>query len=352
MASILVVNYNSYKIRNIVRECLKNMFALHYRPLEIIILDNASMDGSIDYIENLIREAAPEDINIRIVRLSKNFGFANANNIGFKLIDKMSRYVILMNIDLAPEAGSLRDLVDHLNNHDDSLAGVQGRILSWDGNFIDSCGGIIDKYGFRHSLGQFLRHDHYIPETFITYCDGSYAIYRREVLNKVGGLFFPYFFMWGDDYELGIRLWRHGYKLKYVPITAGRHYRSGIVKGYLRNPHLRYWIRKSDISVLLIYERYIYGILFKILLSLLESILRADKYKLRGIIDGMLLGWIIRKFNSKFSCRNGELRVNIKLSRLLRIWVKYIFKNSHHKEPYNELSSIITKKLSYIKLNK
>jgi len=44
----------------------------------------------------------------------------------------------------------------------------------------------------------------------VTYIDGAFSVFRIEAIEKSGGLFMPYFFMWGDDYELGIRLWRKG----------------------------------------------------------------------------------------------------------------------------------------------
>jgi GT2 family glycosyltransferase len=102
------------KIKDIVSESFRAIFNLKYRPLEIIIVDNNSSDGSFEFINNLAREANPKDVKIRFLKLSKNYGFAIANNIAFLQRSREAKYVALINNDLAPHPDFLTKLVEFL----------------------------------------------------------------------------------------------------------------------------------------------------------------------------------------------------------------------------------------------
>ena len=83
LVTVITVNFNSMKIKDVVAESLRAIFNLKYRPLEIIVVDNNSLDGSFEFIKNLAKEVAPKDVKIKFLKLSKNLGFAVANNIAF-----------------------------------------------------------------------------------------------------------------------------------------------------------------------------------------------------------------------------------------------------------------------------
>jgi cellulose synthase/poly-beta-1,6-N-acetylglucosamine synthase-like glycosyltransferase len=99
-ATAIVVNYNSLGKWDIIESCLKRIFSLNYRPLEIIVVDNGSDDGSFELIKQLIEEIRQDEgFKIRIIRLSKNYGFAAANIIAYRLRDPESKYIALINND-------------------------------------------------------------------------------------------------------------------------------------------------------------------------------------------------------------------------------------------------------------
>jgi GT2 family glycosyltransferase len=282
------------KIKDIVSESFRAIFNLKYRPLEIIIVDNNSSDGSFEFINNLAREANPKDVKIRFLKLSKNYGFAIANNIAFLQRSREAKYVALINNDLAPHPDSLTKLVEFLERSNE-LGGVQGKILTWDGSKIDSAGALYTNYGIRYPIGQTLPSSMYNVMTYVGFVDGAYSVYKVEAILRCGGLFLPYFFMYGDDYELGIRLWRSGYKLLYVPITAGRHYRSATCRESSMKPLLEYWAWRSELSVMIMYDDlWLIHVLLRTPMILLGALLTHRKIIIKGFIDGIYTGLKLR----------------------------------------------------------
>jgi GT2 family glycosyltransferase len=280
LVTVIVVNYNSSSIWEIVRESIGSTLNLNYRPLEIILVDNGSTDGSQKLLRDLIRKPTRQKARVKFLQLPTNYGFAVANNIAFEHRNKRSKYVALINNDLAPEPDSLDQLVDYLEENPE-VAGVQGKILSWDGKFIDSAGCYITPYMETYAVG------HTLPATFcnkpidVSYPSGAYSVYAVKAVVEAGGLFLPYFFMYGDDIELGIRLWRSGYKLKYLPITAGRHYGSATAKRV--SGVIDYWSLRSRLSLMLMYNDYSPSLLLR--LFTFSPLTLFKKIRMKAVID-------------------------------------------------------------------
>ncbi len=346
--TVIVVNYNSRDKWHIVEHCLKKIFSLKYRPIKIIIVDNGSTDGSYELIEQLVKcTEQNEKIEIRVLRLSRNYGFAIANIIAYKLRDPRSKYVALINNDLAPEPNSLERLVSILEKYP-KIAGIQGIILSWDGRYIDSYGALVTDHGICYNVASGMRHVgvQKLKPIVVTYVDGAFSVYRVDALERAGGLFIPYFFMWGDDYELGIRLWRSGYILMAVPIVVGKHYRGASTQLDRCNtifipprlPYiLEYWSWASDIAVTVVLYGYIYPLqlLKRIPTTFIAALLKHSKAILRGFLDGIRLGLRLRKMvlNQKPWLKvpkepRLKSRLLWELALLIRLYLKYGMKAS------------------------
>jgi GT2 family glycosyltransferase len=305
--TVIVINYNSQNKWHITEYCFKRIFSLNYRPLEIIVVDNGSTDGSYELIKQLAKTVKQDNnFTVRIVRLSKNYGFAVANIIAYKLRDPRSRYVALINNDLAPEPDSLEELVKVLEKHP-KFAGIQGVILTWDGRYIDTYGVLMSEHGIGYCVASFMGSTYVrkLSPFIVTYVDGAFSIYRVEALEESGGLFMPYFFMWGDDYELGIRLWRSSYMLMAIPIIVGRHYRGASTllneRKILEPPCLpyilEYWYWVSNIAVTVVLYGYPYPLqlLKRIPTALIAALLKRSKAILLGFLDGVKLGFKLRR---------------------------------------------------------
>jgi len=343
LVTVIVVNYNSSKIKEVVSKSIKSILSLKYRPLEVIIVDNGSIDGSYEYIKQLIENVKQDKgLTVKIVRLSRNYGFAVANIVAYRLRDPRSRYVVLVNNDLAPEPDSLQKLIKILEKHH-RVAGLQGIILTWDGRYIDTYGALVSDHGISYAVASFME-SAYIQElkpVIPTYVDGAFSVYRVEALEKSGGLFMPYFFMWGDDYELGIRLWRSGYVLAAVPIVVGRHYRGAstqlgghsIIFETPRLPYiLEYWSWVSNIAVAVVLYGYPYPLqlLKRVPTTLIAALLKRSKAILRGFLDGIRLGFKLRMLLLRQKpwlrfVREPRLRTRLirELTLLTRLYIRY-----------------------------
>jgi len=302
------VNYNSRNKWGIVSSSLKCILSLDYRPLEIIIVDNGSTDGSFEMIKQLLSDVKLDaDLNVKIIRLSKNYGFAVANIIAYKLRNPGSKYIALINNDMCPQKDSLKRLITYLEELGERVAGAQGAVLSWDASYILTYGGFITDHGMLGGIAAFMESSilRKLKPIIVTYIDGAYSVYRVEALEKAGGLFMPYFFMWGDDYELGIRLWRSGFKLIAVPIVAGKHYAGAVttIKGstIYEPPKMPYayeywsWVSNIAVTIVLYGHPYPLQILKKLVIALIIAMLKKSKAILRGFIDGVKLGMALRR---------------------------------------------------------
>jgi GT2 family glycosyltransferase len=225
--SIIWLNYNSLPFIDIALKSLKSLFCIDYSNYEIIIVDNASTDRSINMIEEFVDEIKIKTDGlppIKVIKNTRNLGFTFGNFIGYKNRCKHSEYVAIINNDLIVEPSSLRFLIAFLKCHQD-VGAVQGKVITWNEDKIDNCGWYFDSmfrvYARYHGLPMTKGNE----EALISYTTGCYSVFRVTALEKCGGLFgfiLPYFGYF-DDATMCLRLWRKGYKVMYVPVLAGRH---------------------------------------------------------------------------------------------------------------------------------
>ena len=127
--SVIIVNYNvKYYLDQCIRSVLR-AFVLMNTPAEIIVVDNHSADGSVDYLE----KRYPQMLYpmVRFVRSAHNLGFARANNIAIR--QSRGEYVLLLNPDTIVGEDTLKASVDFMDAHEDAgavgvrMLGAQGR---------------------------------------------------------------------------------------------------------------------------------------------------------------------------------------------------------------------------------
>lgn len=125
--SILIINWRSVEF---LEKCLASIYQNSRGvSLEVIVLDNASFDGSADMIERRFTE-------VRFIQGEKNIGFAQANNIAYA--SSRGRYILFLNPDTEVQGGALRGLVSCLNSF--PKVGIAGpRLLNSDGTLQTSC---------------------------------------------------------------------------------------------------------------------------------------------------------------------------------------------------------------------
>jgi GT2 family glycosyltransferase len=213
LISVIVVNWNR---RELLRACLQSLKRQTGVAFEIIVVDNGSGDGSA--------EMAEREFRVRVIRNVENRGFCAANNQGIRAAS--GEFIALLNNDAEAEPGWLEALWRACN----SAPGVgmaASKILVWeDPRLIDKAGHLIYPDGQNRGRGSGMRDcGQFDRQEDVLWPDGSAALYRRAMLEEIGG-FDEDFFAYGDDAELGLRARIAGWRCIYTPEAVVRHRRS------------------------------------------------------------------------------------------------------------------------------
>jgi len=218
LVSIVILNYNG---REYVKRCLDSVSKLDYPNFEIIFVDNASTDGSLE----LVRKLFGNDSRLKIVCNNKNLGYAEGSNVGANMAK--GKFVIFLNNDIEIDPCSLKELVEVMEG-DSKIGAAQGKIITLGTDKIDSTGGFIDYNGWSYirgkgeiDRGQYNK----VDEVFFA----SSPIVRKELFDLIGG-FDPSFFFSSEETDLCWRIRLHGYKVVYVPTSPIYHVGKGTIK--------------------------------------------------------------------------------------------------------------------------
>lgn len=240
MVSIVIVNFNG---RNFLSRCLSSVLKTNYPNFEVIIVDNGSTDGSAELVQRCFQYN-----NIRIIRNSRNLGFAEGNNIGARAAK--GEYVVFLNNDTEVDAEWLKELVTVMES-DEAIAAAQSKLLSFDRKTIDSTGDFINFLGMgwmrgrgEEDKGQYDK----IGEIFSA--RGAGMIVRKQILREIG-CFDSDFFMICEDVDLGWRIRLNGYKVVFVPKSVVYHFGSGTRKKFERAAESYYYNTRNGISMLI-----------------------------------------------------------------------------------------------------
>ena len=312
--TVIIVNYNSAKNIKVVLESVRATLELDYSPMEVIIVDNGSTDDTDKTLQELLSKHASKGVNVKFIKLQKNLGFGAANNIGYAHCDSSSKYVALINSDLAPARRSLTAFVDYMERHPEA-AGVQGKILTWDGNRIDNAGRYFSRSWFMLPRGVMKPARTEYPEGPVTYLDGAYSVYSVAAIRKIRTFFVEEFFLYGDDYEIGLRLWEAGFALCYFDVIAGRHYRGATMEGI--EASLAYFQWQGLIGTIVVHDPYWFVLVPLRLPFIFRSTAAYAKFATKGALRGITLGLRLKRRFGRMS-RNRVPRLSH--LPLLKLW--------------------------------
>ncbi|MGB9776071.1 MAG: glycosyltransferase family 2 protein [Anaerolineae bacterium] len=219
-ASVIIPVWNG---REYLPACLDALLAQDYLDFEVIVVDNASTDGSAD----LVAEKYPQ---VRLIRNAQNLGYAGGCNAGLKVA--RGDVLVLLNQDTVVQRGWLCTLVEALQKPEVGIVGC--KILYPDGKTIQHAGGWIEwPLGLAHHYGQGEQDEGQWDEPRqVDYVTGAAMAFRRDVMEKVGRLdeeFWPGYF---EDSDFCFRGREMGYEVWYVPSARVFHV-EGI---FIRNP--------------------------------------------------------------------------------------------------------------------
>lgn len=297
--SVIIVNYNvKYYLDQCIRSVLRAFeemkkasssdSSVNEEVAEIIVVDNHSADGSVDYLE----KRYPQMLYpmVRFVRSAHNLGFARANNIAIR--QSRGEYVLLLNPDTIVGEDALKASVDFMDAHEDAgavgvrMLGAQGR------RAMESRRGLpTPMVSFFKMLGFCNRWPHhrlfgkyymgYLPwdePCQIEVVSGAYCMLRRKALDEVG-LLDEDFFMYGEDIDLSYRVLKGGYHNYYLPVDILHYKGESTQKSSFRYVHVFYE------AMLIFFRKHYSGMTFLLSLPIKTAIYAKALMALVGMLS-------------------------------------------------------------------
>jgi GT2 family glycosyltransferase len=247
--AVVVVSWNSAAW---LPGCLDSVEGLARPPREIVVVDNASTDGSPEV-------AARDRPRVRVLPLARNAGFCEANNLGIAATG--SPYVLVLNPDTRLRPSFLEELLPAFE--DPSVGIAAGKLLRFDGVTLDSAGQELGRsrqprdrgYG-GPDRGAFDR------DGPVFGACGAAALYRRAMLDHVadpgGAVFDPAFFAFNEDLDLAWRARRLGWTAAYRHAAVALHARGGSAGAPgVRRPFGALWWRSPEVRFHVLKNRYL-----------------------------------------------------------------------------------------------
>jgi GT2 family glycosyltransferase len=239
IVSAVITTYNS---ASSIEACLNSLLRQRYQPLEIVVVDNASSDGTRDVLEKF-RDRA------RIVLNQQNVGFAAAQNQGFSLAT--GDWLLSLNPDVILDPDFIVQLIAKADS-DSQLGTLCGKLLRWQPGSAEERSRVIDSTGiyFTRNLRHFdrgaeeLDHGQYDRNEYVFGATGAAALYRREMIRdvSVAGQFFDEdFFAYREDADVAWRARLMGWKCLYVPSAVGWHVRRVTPERFEQLPWVINW---------------------------------------------------------------------------------------------------------------
>jgi GT2 family glycosyltransferase len=240
LVSIVILNYNGKKF---LSKCLDSVSKTNYPNFEVILVDNASTDGSAESEVKSLNLS-----NLKVIHNTRNLGFAEGNNIGARSAN--GDYVVFLNNDTVVDPEWLKELVSVMES-DRNIGAAQSKLIQFDRKTIDSTGDFINFYG-RGWLRGYGEEDkgQYDQKTEIFSARGAGMIVRKQILNKID-YFDSTFFMVCEDIDLCWRIRLNGYTVAFVPKSIIYHFGSGTRKMFEKTAESYYYnVRNCHIMLI------------------------------------------------------------------------------------------------------
>jgi GT2 family glycosyltransferase len=317
--SIVIVTWNS---RRYIEKCLKCLCKQLYTDYEIIVVDNASLDSTIEYLNQ-------NHSHLTIIKNQSNLGFAKAGNQGIKASE--GEFILMLNPDVFPEPNFLEELVKTLSQNS-RYGAVGGKLLLFSpgkkSRTIDSTGLFLtrslkarDRGNLKEDWGQYDQ-----EEDIFAVC-GAAVIFRREALEKIktaGEYFDEDFFAYYEELDLCWRMQLIGFECGYNPRAVAYHVRGGSgfkPKFFQKTPFMqritvrnRYFMLIKNLSKINLLIFFPFFFLTELALMFYSCICAPHLLKVYGDIVGNLKRLLKKRSFIQHS--------RTKNSRYIRQWIK------------------------------
>ena len=280
--------------------CLEAVGRLEHRPLEIVVVDCASADGSLD----VARRHAPPGLPLQALDLGENRGFTGGMNAA--LAASRSPWVLSLNADARPAPDFLTRLLDRAGAHPELRTGaVTGRLVrppAADGTrLLDACGMRLTS-SWRHldrGSGEPDRGQHMRPERVFG-ATGAACLYRREALDDAaiegedGEVFDTRFHSFREDAELCFRLRERGWEILYEPAAVAEHRRLNLPERRSAMPAAVNYHSLKNRYLLRLYHQTAGNVLRTLLPTLVRDLMALAWVLLRERTSLPAYGWLWR----------------------------------------------------------
>jgi GT2 family glycosyltransferase len=221
LVSAIVVNWNGGAM---LQEALASLFHQTWPALEVILVDNASTDGSADQAQRCFGD------RLIVIRNSRNEGFAGGNNRGFTAAN--GEWVFLLNSDAVCDPDAVEELMRFAADRAD-VGQLACRVVQMDKPHVfDSAGLLLYPDGVSRPRGwQEKDQGQYDRAEEVLAPHGCACALRKVMLDRIGG-FDEDFFCYFEDLDLGVRGQLAGWKCWYVPGSRVRHRKSATAGNY------------------------------------------------------------------------------------------------------------------------
>ena len=238
MICVVLVNYNGKKYNE---ACIASILKSQCKEkLEIVVVDNASTDGSMGKLEELY--AGTE--NVHLLYLKENYGFSKANNEGIRwALDKKCKYILLQNNDTIIEPGAIGEMVS-LQCRTGHI--IVPKILYADRPDIIWCAGgelsgLLKKP--KHTGAGQIDRGQFNKEGRCTFANGCCILLSDQIIEKLG-LLDERFFLYYEDTEYSMRAEKHDIEISYCGQAVVYHKVNGSTGGN-DNPVNAYYITRN-----------------------------------------------------------------------------------------------------------
>ncbi len=236
LVSIIIINWNGLRW---LPDCFESLTKQNYKNYEIIFVDNASKDDSVDWVKKHYPKTT-------IIVNSKNLGFADANNVGLR--KARGEYVLFLNNDTCVTRTFLTELVNAMGP---TIGGVQSKILLMDyPDTHDSVGAFLTPTGFLFHYGFGKKNiAKYNKQIDLYTTKGACMMFRKDVLEEVaidGNIFDPDYFAYFEETDMCHRVWLAGYRIVYAHKSVIFH-KMGATSSSMNNTFIQYHSFKNRI---------------------------------------------------------------------------------------------------------
>ncbi|GFP74271.1 glycosyltransferase family 2 protein [Clostridium fungisolvens] len=240
MFSVVIANWNGEAL---LEKCLQSFVNQSFKEFKLYLVDNGSKDSSIDIINGY-----NDELDIELIKLDKNTGFAYANNVGMlRAFNDDNPYIVTLNNDLELEKNCFRVLKGFIENNKEYDVFQITMINYYNRNVTDATGLSFNKRNFVSQMGYGMSINEIpnMPVDIDGACAGA-AVYSKTALKKVqdrNGIFDSRFFAYFEDTDLALRLKNAGFRAALVKAAIVYHMHSAT--GKKDSPFKEYYLTRN-----------------------------------------------------------------------------------------------------------